>query len=513
VQELAIEAARVTANYDLQFNGHIHQAAEKGEQILSRANRQPEEGKGSRGKHYFWFFFACAASLLAGGVLWLSGMPREAAFMSGIFVLAALLWVTEALPLFATSLLVIGLQLLFLSNPGDWRGLGYESGDSPDFRTVLANAADPVLLLFFGGFLLARAAVKEGVDRAMGGLLLRLFGGSAKMVLLGLMLVTALFSMWMSNTAATAMMMALVIPLLAQLPPGDTFRKGMVLAVPFAANIGGLGTPIASPPNAVALGFLQQAGFQINFIEWMLVAFPLMLGMIAFAWGLLWIWHRPAVRDFQLRLDPQPLNRRGWHVVGVFTVTVVLWMSDRWHGLPPSVVALLPAVVFTASGLLDRTDVNSLEWNILILIAGGISLGTGLQMTGLDKLIVQWLPFSERTPLIWVVASLSLATLLLGTFMSNTAAANLLLPLGISAAMIPAAGDPTGIIRVGICIALSASMSMALPISTPPNAIAYSSGEIQTRDMAAPGILLGIAALFLIVAFSGVVLRFWGLGQ
>jgi solute carrier family 13 (sodium-dependent dicarboxylate transporter), member 2/3/5 len=309
------------------------------------------------------------------------------------------------------------------------------------------------------------------------------------------------------------MMMALVIPLLAQLPPGDTFRKGMVLAVPFAANIGGLGTPIASPPNAVALGFLQQAGFQINFIEWMLVAFPLMLGMIAFAWGLLWIWHRPSVPDFQLRLDPQPLNRRGWHVVGVFTVTVVLWMSDRWHGLPPSVVALLPAVVFTASGLLDRTDVNSLEWNILILIAGGISLGTGLQMTGLDKLIVQWLPFSERTPLIWVVASLSLATLLLGTFMSNTAAANLLLPLGISAAMIPAAGDPTGIIRVGICIALSASMSMALPISTPPNAIAYSSGEIQTRDMAAPGILLGIAALFLIVAFSGVVLRFWGLGQ
>ena len=121
--------------------------------------------------------------------------------MSGIFLLAALLWVTEALPLFATSLLVIGLQLILLANPGGWPGLGFSQGESPGWRAIVGAAADPVLVLFFGGFLLARAAVKEGVDRAMSSVLLRPFGGQPRWILLGLMMVTALFSMWMSNTA------------------------------------------------------------------------------------------------------------------------------------------------------------------------------------------------------------------------------------------------------------------------------------------------------------------------
>ena len=454
-------------------------------------------------------FIVSLAVLLTLALLRFSDWPREAALMAGIFVLAALLWVTEATTLFATSLLVIGLQVILLANPGGWAGLGFATGSSPGYRAVLAAAADPILLLFFGGFLLARAAVKEGVDQAMSSLLLRPFGGQPKAVLLGLMLVTALFSMWMSNTATTAMMMTLVVPMLAQLPPNEIFRKGLVLAVPLAANIGGMGTPIASPPNAVAVGFLQKAGIKIGFLDWMLVAVPLMLLLLLLVWLLLDHFFKPTTSGLRLEAASRSLNRRGWFVVVVFFVTVLLWMTDQWHGLPSSVVALLPAVAFTTTGLLNRDDLNGIEWNILILIAGGISLGAGMQMAGLDQQVVKWLP-SGGTSGTLLLAALVVATIGLSTFMSNTAAANLLLPVGISSAMALGGAGLSGT-QAALSIALAASLSMSLPISTPPNAIAYASGEFTTRDLMRVGVIIALAGALLIIAGSGFVLRFWGI--
>lgn len=205
---------------------------------------------------------SAVVALIVVGVLrrepWI---PREASLMAGIFVLAALLWVTEALPLFATSLLVIGLQALLLANPGGWRGLGFETGEGPTYSEIFATAADPVLVLFFGSFVLSAAAVKEGVDRAMSALLLRPFGTAPARVLLGLMSITLLFGMWMSNTATATMMLAVIAPILAGLPAGEPFRKALILGIPFAANIGGISTPVASPPNAVAMGFLRESGW------------------------------------------------------------------------------------------------------------------------------------------------------------------------------------------------------------------------------------------------------------
>lgn len=430
--------------------------------------------------------------------------------MGGIFVLAATLWVTEALPLFATSLLVIGLQIVLLANPGGWSGLGFESGRSPSYRDILSTAADPVLVLFFGGFVLARAAVKEGVDRTISALLLRPFGTRPRWVLLGVMLVTLLFGMWMSNTATTAMMLALVTPMLTALPPGEPFRKALVLCVPFTANISGMGTPIASPPNAVAIGFLQKAGHSIAFIDWMLMAAPLTIGLTLVTWLVLWKKFAPVTAGLRLTHGSEKLTRRGWLVVVVFVVTVLLWMSDLWHGLPPAVVALLPAVVLTTTGIFNRDDLARLEWNVLILIAGGISLGTGMQLTGLDQIIVQWLPDVGDNGFA-LFATLVLATLVVGTFMSNTAAANLFLPIGLSSAAL--AGPEGGLhpIHIAVSIALVASLSMALPVSTPPNAMAYARGEFTTRDMVRVSLLIsGLGALAIILG-GRAIMHFWGL--
>lgn len=435
--------------------------------------------------------------------------PREAAWMSGIFVLAAGLWVSEALPLYATALIIITLEILLLANPGDWPGLGFESGESPSYRQILAAAADPVLVLFFGGFLLARAASNEGLDSAMCSLFLRPFGKHPRFLVLGLMLTTAGFSMWMSNTATTAMMMSLAAPMLAQVPVGDPLRKLLVVAVAFAANIGGIGTPIASPPNALAVGFLQRAGAPVGFLDWMLVAVPLLGVVLLLAWLLLWKMFPPATSGLRFDLPRRPLSYRAKQVLAIFAATVLLWLTDHWHGLPTAVVALLPAIALTTTGLLDRRDVAAIDWDILILIAGGIALGAGIQMTKLDHIVVSWLP-TDGLSQISLTAVLVVATMVLGTFMSNTAAANLLLPIGLTSAEAFSGTSPQ--IHILMCIALAAGLSMSLPVSTPPNAIAYATGEISTRDLLRPGIFLGLLAVLVILLGVGTLMRLVGLG-
>ncbi len=457
-----------------------------------------------------WLLLPVALGM-AAATSWLlmreAAAPREAAMMGGIFVLAAVLWVTEALPLFATSLLVIGLQIVLIANPAGWSGLGFESGSSPSYREILNTAADPVLVLFFGGFVLASAAVKEGVDRAMSALLLRPFGHQPRYVLLGVMLVTLTFGMWMSNTATAAMMLALVAPMLAGLPPQEPFRKALLLGVPFTANISGMGTPIASPPNAVAIGFLEKSGYSVAFLDWMLMAAPLVVGLTLFAWLVLWRLFTPVTEGLRIDYPARTLTRSGWFVVGVFVTTVLLWMTDVWHGLPAAVVALLPAVALTTTRIFTRDDLRTIEWNVLILIAGGISLGTGMQMTGLDQIVVQWLPGVNGLALL---LALVLGTWIVGTFMSNTAAANLFLPIGISsAAMVQAGGLHP--IHAAVSIALAASMSMALPVSTPPNAMAYARGEIATRDMVRAGLIISGAGVGLILLGGGWIMRLWGI--
>jgi sodium-dependent dicarboxylate transporter 2/3/5 len=255
------------------------------------------------------------------------------------------------------------------------------------------------------------------------------------------------------------------------------------------------------------MGFLQDAGHAIAFLDWMLVAVPLALGLTLFTWIVLWKTFSPVTDGLHLKPASEKLTRRAWLVFSVFIITVLLWMTDQWHGLPPAVVALLPAIVFTATGLFTREDLGRLEWRVLILIAGGISLGTGMQMTGLDQVIVRWLPADN----FWLLTALVLATLGVGTFMSNTAAANLFLPIGISSAALAGPGGGLHPIQVAMSIALAASMSMALPISTPPNALAYGRGEFTTGEMARVALLTcGFAAL-VIITTGGFVMRFWGL--
>ncbi len=423
-----------------------------------------------------------------------AGWPREQAFMAGILVAAGVFWVTEALPLSATSLLVIIAEILLLANPGGWSALGFAEGPGPSYHEVLGAAVDSTLVLFFSGLVLAHAAVKERVDQTMAAWLLRPFIHSPRVLLGGVMGVTALFSMWMSNTATAAFMLTLTMPLIAQVGPADPFRKALLLSVPFAANIGGLGTPIASPPNAIAIGYLNRAGFRVDFLDWMIVALPLLIVMLALSAWLLLRQFPPSAIRLTFSLPAPHLTKRGLWVVAVFGLTVMLWMTEGLHGLPAPTVALLPVASLLLLGVIERADLNGISWDVLVLIAGGLALGFGLERTGLDLRLTDLLPGGGGAYLLF--AALILLTLGLGTFLSNTAVANLLLPIGLAAA----SASGTSQIAMAVGIALMASLCMALPISTPPNAMAYARGGFSISEMTRVGLPLGLAGALLIIA-------------
>ena len=204
-----------------------------------------------------------------------------------LFVFAALMWMFEIIPNWTTSVLVIVLSLLTVSD----KGIGFlcnpKFGQLVDYKSLMAAFADPVVMLFLGGFVLAIMAEKYGLDVTMARYLLKPFGTKPKLVLLGFLVVIAVFSMFMSNTATAAMMLAFLAPVLAVLPSDDKGKIGLSLAIPIAANLGGIGTPIGTPPNATAVKFLAEAGYEVTFMEWMMRMVPYVLIMIIIAWFLL----------------------------------------------------------------------------------------------------------------------------------------------------------------------------------------------------------------------------------
>lgn len=427
----------------------------------------------------------------------LAGWPREQVLATAILVTTVLLWITETLPLFATAFISISLQVLLLANPGQWRWLGFADDGGPTLHNFMSAAVDPVLLLFFSGLVLSRAAVKTGVDRKLAAVVLRPMSGSPSRLLVGVIATTAFFSLWMSNTATTALMLTLVVPILTQIPAGHAFRKALVVAVPVSANIAGMSTPIASPPNAIAMSYITRAGLELTFVGWMLVAVPLVVLLLVATWWWLLRSYPPSSIDWSIELPDATLSRRGRWVVFVAVLTFATWVTEPLHGIPAPVAASLPVTLFFATALITRDDVNSLDWDVLILIAGGLALGYTLQVTGLDQRLAGVVPIDASDGV--RLGALAAATLALGTFFSNTAIASMFIPVAVVTA---ALSTSIGVTAFVVVTAFVASLSMALPMSTPPNAMAYGTGELTSRDFVRTGGLIGAVGAAVIVALA-----------
>ena len=424
-----------------------------------------------------------------------------------LFVFAALMWMFEIIPNWTTSLLVIVISLLTVSNKGIGLFCDPKFGQLVDYKSLMASFADPVVMLFMGGFVLAIMAEKYGLDVTMARYLLKPFGTKPKMVLLGFLVVIAVFSMFMSNTATAAMMLAFLAPVLAVLPSDDKGKIGLSLAIPVAANLGGIGTPIGTPPNATAVKFLAEAGYEVTFVEWMVRMIPYVLIMILIAWVLLQFFFPFKSEKVVLEI-PENTKEKNWKskVVWVtFIGTIVLWATESLTGINSNVVALIPLGVLTCCGIFTKEDIKEINWSVLWLVAGGFALGTCLQGTGLAKVLIGAIPFGNM-PVLVVFLIAGLVCYFLSNFISNSATAALLIPILIVVAegmADPAAANNASFLALGgtyamiTFIAVCASIAMLFPISTPPNAIAASTGLVETKDMAKVGIIIGIIGFVL----------------
>jgi len=418
-----------------------------------------------------------------------------------LFVFAALMWIFEIIPNWTTSVLVIVIALLTVSN----KGIGFfckpEFGTLVDYKSLMAAFADPVVMLFLGGFVLAIVAEKYGLDVTMARALLSLFGTKPKMVLLGFLLVIAIFSMFMSNTATAAMMLAFLVPVLSKLPADDKGKIGLALAIPVAANIGGIGTPIGTPPNATAVKFLAEAGYDVTFMQWAERMVPYVLIMIVVAWIVLQLLFPFKSEKIVLEI-PENKRKKDWRTTVVwitFLGTILLWATEQWTKINSNVVALIPLGVLTATGIFGKEDIKEINWSVLWLVAGGFALGTCLQSTGLAKVLINAIPFNTMSVVLVMIIA-GLVCYFLSNFISNSATAALLIPILIVVAEgmnLGATGSRAMISYIAVC----ASIAMLFPISTPPNAIASSTGMVETKDMTKVGIIIG--------AFGFILGYFW----
>ena len=370
-------------------------------------------------------------------------------------------------------------------------------------KSIFATFADPIIILFLGGFFLADAATKFRLDINLARVLLKPFGTNPKYVLLGLMSVTALFSMFMSNTATAAMMLALLTPVLALFKPEDRGRAAFALCIPIGANVGGIGTPIGTPPNAIALKFMQEMGLNITFGKWMMFGVPFVIIMLLVGWLVLIKMFPISQKSLDLAKEMKGkfmTTPKAIIVYITFIVTILLWVIPKeYHGLDANSVAIVPIAVFSVTGVITKKDLRAMSWDVLWLVAGGFALGVALSETNLAKDMINSIPFATWDSLMLLIGS-SLICLFMATFMSHTATAALLMPIMASVAAGMMTGpnapmDSAGAIGLLVTIAFASSLGMALPISTPPNAMAYATGHVEQKGMAISGTILCLLGL------------------
>lgn len=431
----------------------------------------------------------------------------------------ALWWLTEPVPLAATSLLPIVLFPL----------LGVRSA-----KDAAAPYANELIFLFLAGFLLAAALEKWNAHSRIAYSIVAGIGGGARRVVFGVMLATGFVSMWISNTATAAMMYPIALAVGGLFGAGrdaDATRTALMLGVAYAASIGGMATLIGTPPNLIFAGATKElAGRPVGFAEFLLVGLPIAAVLLPLTWALLVFGLFRGTVDLgpdarrELRARRAALGPlRGGEVrtMGVFLVTVVAWLmretkemgavtlpglSEVAPGMTDASVGLAGALLLfvvpdrdpRAGGrpLLTWREARDVPWDVLLLFGGGLSLAAAMESSGLAKWLAGGLGGLAGAPRLVVYGAFAGLVLLLSELASNTAVAAMMMP--IAAAVAPAVGEPP--VALMLVAALAASTGFALPVATPPNAIVFGSGQVSVRQMARAGVLLDVLALAVVLA-------------
>ncbi len=444
-----------------------------------------------------------------------------------ILVLMVIWWVTEAVPIPVTALLP-GILLPIFHITGVINKNFFEFTS----KNILSNYANPIIFLFLSGFLLAAAMQKWKLDKRLTLFILSRgnLAENTKSVLLGMMSISAFLSMWISNTATTAMLLPLGLGMLTQSgshPGNSNFGKSLMLGIAWGASIGGVGTIIGTPPNGICVSILSASGIRdFSFLEWMEFGIPFVVLFIPIAWLVLLKIFPPEIKKIEggkKLIVSQRLSLGRWSrgekltVVG-FAAVVLLWISnpfwdyifikplaDNLKWFDENIIALfgvlllflLPVDWKKQKFVLEWSDAKFVDWGTLLLFGGGIALSDGMFKTGLAnwlaKSAVAFLGNPSTLALMFVLIIL---LDLLTEVTSNTAVVSMMIPIIISIA----AGTGDNPVALSVAATMAASMAFMLPVATPPNALVYGTGYIKITDMVKGGIILDLIAWFFTAA-------------
>ena len=441
------------------------------------------------GRNTLFFILSIVGAYLLSRLLRDPGFTNSQDYVLFLLFLSIGLWISDAIPPFAVGLFIMAFLVFTLGN-------AHINQDPQDVAKYVQTFSSSIIWLLLGGFFLAEAMTKTGLDVEFFRFSIRLSGKIPKHLLLGIMLTTMFASMILSNSATTSMVIASVTPLLRKLGK-DPYSKALLVGIPLAASIGGMGTIIGSPTNAIAVGNLISLGISVSFTKWMLFGLPLAISLTIVGWWLLKTKFIATDKplDFELPAQQEPgeqlMRRERKIVLAVLLVTVSLWMTSSFHNISVSAVSAVPIVFLTMTGILKSEDIRKLPWDTLLLVAGGLSLGLALQETKLLEHFAKHFFGSQSTSLVMLII-FAYVTMIFSNIMSNTATATILIPLGIYLM-------PDHAKQIAIIVGLSASTALLLPISTPPNAIAYSTGLIKQKDFFPGGLLIGLLGPLMIV--------------
>ena len=430
-------------------------------------------------------------SALVGWSVWkFGGLETPPAITLGIALWTALWWIFEAVPIPVASLLPLSLLPLFgILEP----------------KVVGEKYGHPLVLLLLGGFLLSKAMEKSGAHRRIALMMVNACPPGEKFLILGFMAATAFLSMWISNTATTLMMLPMALAVI-QNSRSEALKIPLLLGIAFAANVGGIGTPIGTPPNLVMIGAYKDLGYpELSFTAWMKFGVPVTITMVLVIW--LWLSRGVSGKERIALPDPGTWRKPEVRTLLVFGLTALAWITrsepfggwKTWLDLPQANDASVAfvAVIFLfclPSGekkgerLLDWKTANQIPWGMLVLVGAGLCLGEGFKQSGLSATIAGVFTGIENLPLLGLLLGIALLVTFMTEMTSNTATTNVLMPI-LGAAAVASDLDPKLLMIPAV---ISASCAFMLPVATIPNAVVFGTGEVTVRRMAREGLVLNL---------------------
>lgn len=418
-----------------------------------------------------------------------------------LLVFAGILWLTEAYHITVTALVIPVIAIL---------------GGLLDTKAAFATFSEPIIFMFFGGFVLAAILQVQGLDKLIASYILKLSKGNLKKTVFYLFGVTTFLSMWINNTAVAAMMLPLTVGLLRGLDSKVNHKTYafVLLGMAFSANIGGIGTLVGSAPNAILASQLE-----ITFAEWLKFGMPVMLLLLPSMLFSMWVVLKPDLSgNIELHSEDIVLDKQKLVTLAIFFVTVVLLcfgalinpVLSSALGLPAEIKNFDSVVVMAAISILMMAKTASwkqvqerTEWGVLMLFGGGLTLSVVLKDSGASAIMANTIvDFVGQQHWLIIMLALTSFIVFLTEFTSNTASAALLMPIFIAVA------DALGVSQISLAaiIACGASCAFMLPIATPPNAIVFATGHIEQREMVRVGLILNICAIIII---GGLAYAFW----